>query len=872
MSITQLYHRLFEQLDANKSITILTPNRRLAATLHKLYHNYQLERGLQTWNTPDILPLSNWISRLWVEHHQQNLTESPLLLSPEQEAYLWEGLVSASDAGQQLLQISETAAMARSAWGLLKQWDVDLHHPLFASSEDTQALQSWCLAFNALINKHHWLDSASLPDKLIEKIKCGDITPHRQLLLLGFTELAPQIQRLTHFFPALDIAIAKTSATHYQRICLHDSEQEIIYMARWAKATLEAHPEAKIACVISALDTIRDRVYHIFSEVMDAKLFNLSAGKPLVNYPIISTALALLNLHKKQISLDVFSQLLVSPFLGYAEQEYIKRANMDKQLRRENISHIQLPLDKLDEYCPKLAACLNKFISKIDSLPSKLPYSQWAFHINELLTLLGWPGERSINSEEYQVVEQWLQVLEKLGTLDWVAEPVSLQTALHTLHAFVTASPFQAKSPQTPIQVLGVLEAAGLPFDHIWIAGMNDISWPPQPKPNPLIPKRLQRELQMPHASAERELFYCQQLLQQFGHNANHIIFSYALHDEEMELNESPLIRHIKQILPEELLLSNYQSRTNIIHAAKKLEIITDDQAPAYVKKQQDLGGVGVIKDQALCPFKAFATWRLHARELEDTLPGLRAKDRGKILHKALELLWGELHDHATLTTITSTALSTTITTNIDKAINDYALKHPQKKKYFNLEKQRLFKLLSDWLQLEKERPAFKVIANEVATEATLGQLNLKVRIDRIDELEDGKRLIIDYKTGSNNKIDQWLSDRPEEPQLPLYALIDPVNTTGITFAQLAYGEQGFKGLSHYSLDLKGIINTQECKKAEQRTWNEQMSQWQHTLNQLSDDYTTGIAKVDPKDPSETCEWCTLKPLCRIKQDNSYYD
>ncbi len=66
--------------------------------------------------------------------------------------------------------------------------------------------------------------------------------------------------------------------------------------------------------------------------------------------------------------------------------------------------------------------------------------------------------------------------------------------------------PFQAQSPAANVQILGILEAGGLLFDALWISGLDDSNWPAQPKPNPFIPKRLQRELKMPHASAEREL------------------------------------------------------------------------------------------------------------------------------------------------------------------------------------------------------------------------------------------------------------------------------------------------------------------------------------------------------------------------------
>ena len=52
---------------------------------------------------------------------------------------------------------------------------------------------------------------------------------------------------------------------------------------------------------------------------------------------------------------------------------------------------------------------------------------------------------------------------------------------------------FQPEAPDVPIQVLGVLESAGLEFDHLWVMGLTDEAWPIPARPNPFIPVALQR-------------------------------------------------------------------------------------------------------------------------------------------------------------------------------------------------------------------------------------------------------------------------------------------------------------------------------------------------------------------------------------------
>ena len=46
---------------------------------------------------------------------------------------------------------------------------------------------------------------------------------------------------------------------------------------------------------------------------------------------------------------------------------------------------------------------------------------------------------------------------------------------------------------------------------------------------------------------------------------------------------------------------------------------------------------------------------------------------------------------------------------------------------------------------------------------------SFKVRIDRVDRLADDARVLIDYKTGAATT--DWRGDRPDNPQLPIYAL-----------------------------------------------------------------------------------------------------
>ncbi len=876
-------------LQISNDLTILTPNRRLAATLHKIYQQQQLKHDKKVWQTPDILPIHNWFLRCYEESLITDL-KPQMILSASQEAFIWEDIIKKFPTSNQLLHITKMIDAVQAAWTLVKQWKIDLHHPLFDAIVDCAAFKDWALAFQQNLAQKNWLDQASLPDKLTEKFVQQQIKLPKTILRLGFAEISPQWQQLFAILEEChveikEISLTEKNATNYVAEFV-EADVELRAVATWAKSHAEQYENAKIACVIPALDKIRDKVLHIFSEVfsppqqhdaaLHSPIFNISAGKALTHYPVIHTALKLLALHQPLMATENLYHLMTSPFVGEAEKEYIKRGKFDHLLRRKNIHQINL-LALLQEthaisllnYCPELAKRLQEFYNLIQQQPAKQSFAKWMRIFNELLSALGWPGERVLNSEEYQVVEHWFKVLLEFASLDHVSVQIEFSSALDVLNTMVNKTIFQPQTPESRIQILGILEAAALPFDFLWVAGMDDVSWPPQARPNPFIPKKLQRDLQMPHATAERELFYCQQLIQQFKQSADTVIFSYAIMKDKLALQISPLIADISRINLTEKF--KYTSFTQLSFASRQLDYLLDDVAP-IIQAEKMHGGVNIIKQQALCPFKAFAEIRLYATALETTRLGLKAKERGTLIHQILEIIWAQLMDQRTLLTCDDANLNQILDAAIENALKTVNIIYHERQHYLSLEKQRLHRLIYYWFQIEKTRQPFIVSMQEKSTQLTLDKMTITIRIDRIDELADGKKLIIDYKTGKYNEIGDWFSDRPEDPQLPLYALVDPENTIGVTFAQLAAGEVGFKGVSEYALNIKGIKIIDEVKINTANSWQEQISHWKTIVNQLANDFYHGKASVDPKHGLQTCLWCQLKPFCRIYETDMQHE
>ncbi|HEY2498739.1 MAG TPA: ATP-dependent DNA helicase [Candidatus Angelobacter sp.] len=132
-------------------------------------------------------------------------------------------------------------------------------------------------------------------------------------------------------------------------------------------------------------------------------------------------------------------------------------------------------------------------------------------------------------------------------------------------------------------------------------------------------------------------------------------------------------------------------------------------------------------------------------------------------------------------------------------------------------------------------RGSANVIATEHKFSFRLGGREIKGRIDRIDQLEDGAVRVIDYKTGAPK--DRKFAE--ESLQLSIYAMA--VTQMNLTPRELV------------------LVNVQDNSLAVAGRTPKQLE----TAQQKIDDAAQGIAngEFDPK-PGSHCRWCDYRSLC----------
>jgi probable DNA repair protein len=417
--------------------------------------------------------------------------------------------------------------------------------------------------------------------------------------------------------------------------------------------------------------------------------------------------------------------------------------------------------------------------------------------------------------------------------------------------------------------VLGELESSGMTFDHLWILGLSDKALPRMPAPNPFIPLPVQRRHGMQRAFAEREFRFAEQIARRLLDASPDVVVSWPQMDAGMQQRPSPLIADIPAGQPG---FADSSAPDRVIWAGRpELDRLTDSLGPPLSSRKAFSGGTGIIKDQALCPFRAFAHHRLRAEGLDLPEIGIDSMARGTLAHTVLELFWNEVGGQTALLALDEADLRAKIQVAVDSALErlERERRHDLPARQRQIEAGRLVTITRQWLNIEARRGAFQVTDAEKNHRIEVGKLTIRTRIDRIDELADGSAAIIDYKTGRPDPT-QWLDERVTEPQLPLYCLGLEHNSVGaVMFAEVRSRgfECGFRGLARETEAWPGAKSRKLDALFIEKGWeslDDVLSHWDKVLPALGDDFARGEAAVDPVGYELACRYCDLTGLCRV--------
>lgn len=845
----------------NNDSLIITANQRLALSLHEDYNLHKKQQALNL----KIKPLTIWLSEL-----HELFTNHAILLTDEQQFILWQTVLAQNQHIASYALNNALIEQIINTWSLMKQWQVPLDELKNEEHLESQFFYQSALNYQQICLQNNWLDTPSLTEIIHNQLSLLSEYLPKQIYLAGFEEIPTALSTLLSTikqYCKIDVINTQLQPTHLSLNEFNNDDEEINYIADHLISYHKQYPLAKIGLVIPNLTARKNQITKAFKKLSQEQTFRISASPALISYPIISIALKLISLLKSEVETSTLFYLLRSPYFSN-KQTFDSLYKLDYQLRQYNqftfslreIIAITRNFSELNELNAQLSELIS--LQKNSAIITNTP-KQWSEIFTQLLNIFYWPAEESINSTNFQIRQRFYTLLDHFASTTLIQPTIDLTEALLILTQLTETTLYQPQETNHPIHILGVLEALGQNFDYVWIAGMSEINWPTENNPNPFLSLAIQKKYHMPFSSQHKKQQFFTKITQQLLHMAPVTTVSYVSQHQEQKVKCSPLFKHIA--------IKNNPATIETENTFKhcQLEYFTDTQGPAFQPQENLEGGSTLFKLQANCPFKAFAQLRLKAKPLPEIYLGLNKQEQGILLHDSLFWIWQEIKTHKKLVSLSPPELTKIIEFSIDKAFTNLIKKMPKKLKteLASTEKNRLMIVINNWLELEKQRHPFTVIQSEKRRKINIKNLELSIQADRIDQLDDGNTVIIDYKTGEYNILD-WLSDRFTEPQLPLYCVYHDERISGAVIAEITAKSQRFKGIMLNSENIPGTYSpTRFSPQTDEEAWHTIKSEWRVQLEQLLDDFLAGQATVDPKE-AKSCQQCNLQSVCRIYEHN----
>lgn len=875
-----------------RGATVLTPNVRSSRTLTKLYDAERRNEGLTAWQPARVFSWSGWTSSLWNDAILHG-NVSAVLLNSLQEQSLWIRILEASgDLGLQSAR--SVARQCSRALRLLGAYDIEdsFARTSANTSSDVGAFHGWYRDFLSLCQSEQLLPASHLDTELSSLFRRNVLTPGKEYIFYGFDALLPSQRSLLDALNHAGAAIEHLPAHMPQQapptlVRCDDPHAEIDACCQWARDMLATNPTAQIAIVVPDLQECRPILERALRATVApwledvTKLHNnspyeFSVGRPLPQLPMVAAALLLLRWFGSAVSVEDAGAILRSPFFSLApspergaELEAWTLRNTRKFRSATGLSgtitlrEAQRLLHKEDPQTSSRLEVLAKTAAQWTQTTQS--FASFSDNARKLLETAGWPGS-DLSSAEFQAHQRWNEALDRIATLDLLGGHTNFAEWLETLTATLHETIFAPENTGAPIQVMTPSEAAGSTSDFLWFLHADEQTWPQHTSASPLLPARFQRTWNMPGSDTLIDEESARQITLRCLNSTRTACFSYAIVRPEGESRPSPLVSALPNLHPEKASVSG-------VPAAIPLDESIDPLPLPNVSGVAS-GGVGILTEQAQCGFRAFALHRLQTREMETIEAGLSAGERGDEVHTALQLFWDTCKTQEQLATLTKTRYADGTTARDSLLAECIAKALPTRpaagwdSAYIEVQRKRLHRLLSDWLDFEVLRKPFRVEGMEVEVdEARIGPLAMHLRVDRIDRipLADGSEatLLIDYKTGAAERKD-WFGDRPDAPQLPLYAIASGIpDVQGIAFGRVRVGRLGMN--FEEMLTDRALLGDQASKgRRAEPTFHERMEEWQRDLTALAEAFARGEAVVEPKDYLTTCKRCPSRLLCRV--------
>lgn len=830
---------------------VLTASRRLARDLRAQHDAEQQRAGRTAWRTPAILFWQDWLARAL----QESAAESRLLADSHLSAVLWEAQLEGV-LDQPVLVQAGLVRQAQVAWQRLLEWNVPLDRlDRQARRPEERAFARAASAYREELTQRGWLDSAQLAAWATQA--CDRLEVPALILHAGFDRLSPALQGLFAALGDTGAAVRRAAVRPAAReVIVHDcadTDSEFRAAGSWARRIVEQDPGARIAVVTTDLESQPLEYARLLREGLvpgwqrgdqeHRHAVNVSFGRRLVDYPAIAIGLLWLRWLSRDLFAPDVSLLMRSSFIGRGELggrtrlELALRQLPDRAWSPDALVSWAATREPDGDALDWIEA-VGRLADLRREMPAHAAPAQWAERTDRMLRDIGWPGAGSLSSDDFQLVNRWRQLLNELAALGRVAPRLAAAEAVARLGRMAAETLYQPEAGPAYVSLMGILEAAGLEFDHVWVTGMDSGRWPPTAHPLTLVPTRLQRDYGMPDSSPADTLAFARRVMQRLAASAPEVRFSWPRNSGDTPQTASRLLHELPvRAEPSPPDPGWYASS---LLALARPTVAADDWVPAVGVGEKVAGGAYTVQRQLAEPFAAFAAGRLGVSEISPFEPGIVPSLRGTITHDALDALYADRPVQADVLAWDDAELRQRAAAAADLGLRRHFVHaDPVLRRLLSLEEARVQRILRHFLAFERARLPFAVAEVERRIDFTHAGVRLGLRADRLDRLPDGRLLVIDYKTGALKPLVGSDGD-PAEFQLVVYALALGVDVAGLA---LFY-------LKSSGVDVRAAGDC-EWDKRPGEVWPERIGRWKAIALGAIEAIAAGDARINLKLDSE---------------------
>ena len=825
----------------------------------------QRSAGRKLWNTPRVLTFTQFAERRLADQWSTAAQPDRLLPGGAEWALLRE-LRREAGAGS-----GEVRALLGSI-RLLRDWRIPRGHGALGGSPEGNLL----LDALAGLEKHcrdrdrrplsEWLD---------------DLEPIAGGLWCAGVGGSPVAQRATLQRLGARTVQDESPAARVRVATADDDAHELALIAEWCRAHLEQDPARRLLIVDARLRQRRRQYERVLSQALSpsewlthearafSTFFSIEGGQPLTDFPLIAHALLTLRLLTSRLRFDEVLLWLRMPFLD--TDDLFAGAGIEALVRdghklEFSATTLATQLERRDADAPRaLAARLRQGLALLGNEPRNA--HDWSARLLAALRAVGWHGSRPLRSDEQQTVNRWYALFDEYSALGAWLPRSSAADAVATVVDLARERSFDPASVSAPVTLSDSHDDPLVRYDATWIAGLDAAQWPPPPRPDVFIPLRLQVAAGIPAASAAGQSARARASLAAWRAASSELVCSWARLDADAHRTPSPLLLRVEH----QDAYSATPGAATLPLAARlrtsQLEKLDDTRGIAINTAFIVPGGVKPLTLQAECGFHAYGEVRLYGERLEEPQPGIDPRDRGKLLHKALELVWSKLDAHfLTLAGSDPRSRGPAISDSVRAAITHVFRGHvpPELQLAVEREALRLERLIEALFQEEARRSTFHIENLEALRQVTIAGGTFEVRIDRIDSLQGGGFAILDYKTGEPRSL-RWKADRVRDPQLLTYLLAEQGrDVQALANISLTRGRAKFVGKAARTgllPDIAGMNPNKVPADEIDAAWQAELDVWTGSLRDIARRYLEGDAPVQPA--ADVCRHCHLTVLCR---------